>query len=155
VDLPLPRQAPRHRLRRPRRLAHRLAARPRAPKMAPMTMGRTVGAGLVVALALTASGGDDPPAAPRGRPSASEARSTAPAITDAERAQFEHDRAEFAAKLYGEAAAASEGNLIFSPHSISLAMGLTWGGARGQTAAELADAMVFSQGAKVHDALDD
>jgi serpin B len=44
----------------------------------------------------------------------------------------------FAADLYGRLAAKGNGNLFFSPNSIETALAMTWTGARGDTAAEMA-----------------
>jgi serpin B len=49
---------------------------------------------------------------------------------------------QFALDLYGKLRA-REGNLFFSPFSISTALGMTYGGARGQTAAEMASTLHF------------
>jgi len=49
----------------------------------------------------------------------------------------------FAAQLYGELGA-HEGNLFFSPYSISSALGMTSAGARGNTAAEMKHALHFT-----------
>lgn len=49
---------------------------------------------------------------------------------------------QFACELYGKLAAA-EGNLFFSPYSISNALAMTYGGARGNTAKEMAATMNF------------
>src|SRR5659263_19963 len=40
--------------------------------------------------------------------------------------------------------AKDQGNTFFSPFSISLALGMTWGGARGETGNEIARALHFS-----------
>lgn len=48
----------------------------------------------------------------------------------------------FAWTLY-EALAVSDGNLFFSPFSISAALGMTYGGARGETATEMADVLAI------------
>jgi serpin B len=50
---------------------------------------------------------------------------------------------EFALSLYGKLAP-TEGNLFFSPYSISAAMGMTYVGARENTAAEMAKALEIS-----------
>jgi len=47
---------------------------------------------------------------------------------------------EFALELYSHLAAA-DGNLFVSPLSISTALAMTWAGARGETAAEMAEAL--------------
>lgn len=49
----------------------------------------------------------------------------------------------FAMKMYRELDA-SEGNLFFSPYSISSALGMTYAGARGTTAKEMKSALHFS-----------
>jgi leukocyte elastase inhibitor len=49
---------------------------------------------------------------------------------------------EFAVKLYGELAS-SKGNLFFSPYSISSALGMTYAGARGDTAQEMKETLDF------------
>lgn len=48
----------------------------------------------------------------------------------------------FAVKLYQELGA-SKGNLFFSPHSVSTALGMTYAGARGNTAEEMKAALEF------------
>lgn len=49
----------------------------------------------------------------------------------------------FALDLYAKLRA-GEGNLVFSPLSISVALGMTWAGAAGDTAAEMARALHFA-----------
>ena len=53
-----------------------------------------------------------------------------------------HGNHAFAVKLYRELGA-SEGNLFFSPHSVSTALGMTYAGARGNTAEEMKTALEF------------
>lgn len=53
------------------------------------------------------------------------------------------DNTAFALSLYGKLAP-MEGNLIFSPYSISTALGMTYAGARGNTEKEMAAALHFS-----------
>ncbi len=50
----------------------------------------------------------------------------------------------FAIDLYEQLAAAGEGNLFFSPYSITSALAMTWAGARGETASEMARVLHFS-----------
>jgi len=52
----------------------------------------------------------------------------------------------FAFDLYGHVRGEG-GNLFFSPYSISSALAMTWAGARGQTAAEMAKTLALPQGA--------
>jgi serpin B len=54
-----------------------------------------------------------------------------------------NDNNAFAFELYGQLRG-KEGNLFFSPYSISTALAMTYGGARGQTAEEMATAMHFA-----------
>ncbi|GAI43201.1 unnamed protein product, partial [marine sediment metagenome] len=49
---------------------------------------------------------------------------------------------EFAFNLY-RALREEEGNLFYSPHSISLALAMTYAGARGETAQQMADTLCF------------
>jgi serine protease inhibitor len=52
---------------------------------------------------------------------------------------------EFAFDLYARLAK-KEGNIVFSPYSISTALGMTYAGARGKTAEEMAKVLHFSLG---------
>jgi serpin B len=52
---------------------------------------------------------------------------------------------EFAARLYGFASQTSSDNLFMSPHSISTALAMTYAGAAGTTATQMADALRFTQ----------
>lgn len=51
----------------------------------------------------------------------------------------------FAVDLYGQLRA-REGNLFFSPHSISTALAMTYGGARGKTAEQMAEVLRITLG---------
>jgi len=57
--------------------------------------------------------------------------------------QLTRDNTDFALRLYNRLAA-EEGNLFLSPHSISTALAMTWAGARGDTAREMATALGFT-----------
>src|SRR5215475_14403942 len=50
----------------------------------------------------------------------------------------------FAADLYARLRSTEKGNLFFSPQSISTALAMTYAGARGQTAEEMAHTLHFS-----------
>ncbi len=52
----------------------------------------------------------------------------------------------FALELYGKASA-EPGNVFFSPYSISTALGMTWAGARGPTADQMAKTLHFGKDA--------
>jgi serpin B len=51
---------------------------------------------------------------------------------------------QFAFDLYDELAHDRDGNLLFSPYSISTALAMTYAGARGNTAAEMAEVLHFT-----------
>lgn len=59
----------------------------------------------------------------------------------------------FAFDLYGELAGSEDGNLFMSPYSISLALAMTYAGADGETAQQMADTLGFTlQPEKLHTA---
>ncbi len=60
------------------------------------------------------------------------------------------DGPDFAASLYGRMAA-MPGNLVLSPASIRLALGMAYAGAAGRTAAEMARVLCLPPGDAVHD----
>jgi len=51
---------------------------------------------------------------------------------------------QFAFDLYGRLAGEQDGNLFFSPYSVSTALAMTYAGARGNTEAEMADTLHFT-----------
>ena len=63
-----------------------------------------------------------------------------PAVTPVETAALVQGNTEFALDLYGKLRG-HEGNLFFSPCSISTALAMTYAGARGATAAQMAEAL--------------
>ena len=70
-------------------------------------------------------------------------RNLAPAVSDAELAELVAGNTAFAAALYRQART-TDGNLFMSPHSISTALAMTYAGATGTTATQLADALRFT-----------
>ena len=106
---------------------------------------------------LSCEGGDDsgspddtgtPPPEPPGIEVASDlARETDPDVSAGELAQLTADNRAFAVNLLGVLGADEPGNLFLSPHSISVALAMTWAGARGETATQVADALRFTLGA--------
>jgi serpin B len=73
------------------------------------------------------------------------ARDTAPNASAAEVSQLSKDNAAFAVDMYKQAlSSAGNGDVFFSPYSISSALAMTYAGARNSTADEMAAAMHFS-----------
>jgi len=66
-----------------------------------------------------------------------------PASATADRAAVVEGNNAFAVDLYGQLRSRSS-NLFFSPESISTALAMTYGGARGDTAAEMAKSLHFT-----------
>jgi len=69
-------------------------------------------------------------------------RETSPEVSEADLALLIEGNSAFAFDLY-QALRQEEGNLFYSPHSISVALAMTYAGARGDTAEEMADALQF------------
>ncbi|HEX4405893.1 MAG TPA: serpin family protein [Polyangia bacterium] len=88
----------------------------------------------------------------------SQVRVTAPVVLTGDLATLAADNRHFAWDLYQAVAAGSSDNLVFSPASISIALGMTYGGAGGATATQMASTLHFSlPPARLHatfDALD-
>ena len=74
----------------------------------------------------------------------SKARASAAAIDAADLDALVASNTQFAFGLYESLRAESDGNLFYSPYSISLALAMTWAGARGETDAQMADVLRFS-----------
>ena len=66
----------------------------------------------------------------------------APAATAAELAELVDGNSAFAFDLY-RSLGAEDGNLFYSPYSISLALAMTYAGARGETERQMADTVHF------------
>jgi len=69
-------------------------------------------------------------------------RETAPDVSEADLALLIEGNSAFAFELY-QALREEEGNLFYSPHSISVALAMTYAGARGETAEQMADTLQF------------
>jgi serpin B len=69
-------------------------------------------------------------------------RITSPNVTQSEQALLVEGNSAFAFKLYQELKEKG-GNLFYSPYSISLALAMTYAGARGETAQQMADTLQF------------
>jgi serpin B len=79
--------------------------------------------------------------------SATQARAETAPPTEESAMQLVRDNTDFALRLYSQLGR-EEGNIFFSPHSISTALAMTWAGARGDTETELARALGFTLGQK-------
>jgi len=69
-------------------------------------------------------------------------RETSPDVSEADLALLVEGNTAFAFDLY-QALKAKDGNLFYSPHSISVALAMTYAGARGETAEEMAATLQF------------
>jgi serpin B len=69
-------------------------------------------------------------------------RITSPDVSPSEQALLVEGNSAFAFELY-QALKGEEGNLFYSPYSISLALAMTYAGARGETAEQMADTLQF------------
>ncbi len=79
-------------------------------------------------------------------------RDNAPAIGDSEFAAFVDANTDFGTEIYRRVSA-QPGNMFMSPHSISIALAMTYAGANGTTASQMADALNFTLPApQLHDA---
>ncbi len=72
-------------------------------------------------------------------------RELSPAVPAADQQALVDGAGDFSLALYQRLAGApGQGNLFFSPYSISLALSMTWAGAAGVTATEMADTLGFT-----------
>jgi serpin B len=70
-------------------------------------------------------------------------RDTSPVVSGPDEAALVDGNSEFAWNLY-QSLKAEEGNLFYSPYSISLALAMTYAGAKGETAQQMADTLHFT-----------
>jgi serpin B len=70
-------------------------------------------------------------------------RNEEPSVATSELSPLVEGNTAFATDLYGLLSQQSEGNLFFSPYSISVALAMTYAGASGETASEMAETMHF------------
>jgi len=89
--------------------------------------------------------GDSTPAAPGEQVASALERDTNPNVDNATMAQLTQSNRAFLVDLFQELRG-NEGNLFVSPHSISIALAMTYAGAMGNTKAEMGSAMHFDLG---------
>ena len=70
-------------------------------------------------------------------------RATSPQTSDVDLATLTDGNGDFAFNLY-QVLRDTDGNLFYSPYSISLALAMTYAGARGETEEQMADTLRFS-----------
>jgi len=70
-------------------------------------------------------------------------RIAAPAVSIGELAELVEGNQAFALDLYHYLASQEQGNLFLSPHSISVALAMTYAGARGETESQMAETLHF------------
>ena len=69
-------------------------------------------------------------------------RVTSPVVSTSDMDTLVNGNSEFAWELY-QVLKEEDGNLFYSPHSISLALAMTYAGAKGETARQMADTMHY------------
>ena len=69
-------------------------------------------------------------------------RITSPIVPEGDLDELVSDNSAFALELYQQLKT-KDGNLFYSPYSISLALAMTYAGARGETEKQMADALHF------------
>ena len=69
-------------------------------------------------------------------------RETSPVVADQDLAALVDGNTDFALDLY-QVLSESDGNLFYSPYGISLALAMTYVGARGETEGQMADTLRF------------
>ena len=107
-----------------------------------MTRTSTLTFASLLSFALLACGSkSEPPTFPMAKSSAT--RVMDPQVSTADSATFAADNEAFALSAYHQMTAGA-GNLVFSPASISIALAMTYAGAAGTTASEMAAALHFS-----------
>jgi len=67
-------------------------------------------------------------------------RETSPQVDETDLETLVNGNSEFAFDLY-QALSQQDGNIFYSPYSISLALAMTYAGARGQTEEQMADTL--------------
>ena len=98
---------------------------------------------ILVSIVLSACGGAPAPLPSANLAKSSLTRDTNPNIQQSDLSTLVAGNNTFAINLY-EALHSQDGNLVFSPYSISLALAMTYAGARSETESQMAKAMQFN-----------
>lgn len=101
---------------------------------------------ILALVACVSEDAEETPPLPDGaeRSSSELGRDPDPEVTPEARASLVGDNAAFAADLYRSVRAEGEGNFFFSPHSISIALAMAYGGSEGNTKRQMSEALHFS-----------
>ncbi|KAB1198333.1 MULTISPECIES: serpin family protein [Haloferax] len=78
-----------------------------------------------------------------------------PGVDDERLAALAAGNAEFALELHNHLAANTGGNQFLSPYSISVALAMTYAGARGDTRQQMEDVLHYTLGEEIHSAFAD
>lgn len=111
----------------------------------------TVGA--LLSLVGCSSSGNQPPVVSASMAQSSKPRLTSPNVAPSDLADAANGNNAFAFDLYSFLSKEKrDGNLFYSPYSISLALAMTYAGARGQTEQQMAQTLHFLPQARLHPA---
>lgn len=100
---------------------------------------------IILSIALLGCGQVSPPTAPETQEVRSaKTRVTVPLATDSELSDLVRGNNDFAFDLYQKLREAESGNLFYSPYSISLALAMTYAGARDETERQMSNALHFT-----------
>ena len=72
------------------------------------------------------------------------ARNLSPLVSAGDLSELVADNSAFAFDLYQSLKTQNDGNMFYSPYSLSLALAMAYAGARGDTASQMADALHFT-----------
>ncbi|MBU0640477.1 MAG: serpin family protein [Planctomycetes bacterium] len=100
-------------------------------------------AGLITSGCCALFGEEETHPAPGQEVKSSKARVTSPVLPEGDLDELVTGNTAFALNLYQQVRS-QDGNVFFSPHSISLALAMTYAGARTETEQQMADALKFT-----------
>ena len=106
-----------------------------------------------ITLIAVACGSTSPASVRAGEARSDRARITNPDVPETDVAEVARGNNTFAFELYEALRESEDGNLMFSPYSISTALAMTYAGARGDTEAEMAQTLHFLAQDRLHPAL--